>query len=142
MAACRNDPDQDFLGRVALECVTDRVVEEWKDFMVKHASFFEGTAQDEEFPLECTQIHQSFIQLVEGQLEGVLKVHEASAEEFFKVCSNLRLSGDEDQQLEVFLTLIHSVGDFAQFADIMRKAELREYYFWVLRQWKTSLSHK
>ena len=126
--------------RVCERCLDQEAIQAWQDFMQQHeAAFEEVEGAKDEYRLECTDIHAQFQQLVEGQMETALSEVGHSTESFYKICSAVD-GTDMGENLQAFVQFTLCAVDYPVFADIMRSREKREYYFFILRSWRSALS--
>ncbi|CAM9361873.1 unnamed protein product, partial [Chrysoparadoxa australica] len=62
-----------------------------------------------------------------------------SIDSFREACERL-LKGEQcGGDIEVFLQLVHSTTDFCTFVDIASKPKKRDYFFYILKSWSSSL---
>mmetsp|Transcript_72044 Transcript_72044/g.141309 ORF Transcript_72044/g.141309 Transcript_72044/m.141309 type:complete len:164 (+) Transcript_72044:86-577(+) len=145
-AASQNlTPDEEILVSVSSKMLsTDRFVEQWRSFMSENNEEFHKKSQAKEadngeFSLSATEIHRSFTELVELQLEEALTDLGVTVNQFMNICSDLDGSAGQDEQIQGFLQFVLGATEFSVFADIMRSVEKRNYYFQILGMWKSSL---
>ncbi|GMH53284.1 hypothetical protein TrRE_jg4848 [Triparma retinervis] len=130
---------------VARHCLSVDLLSSWETFMAEKEPVFLSLPpeEDSEYSLDFTKVHEEFEEIVQSQIGAFLEVEGVSMAEFGEMLVNARNipAGDseESSQAAAFVELLVGLVEFRAFVDIMRSRDKRNYYFQILKMWRSSL---
>ncbi|GMI47059.1 hypothetical protein TrCOL_g175 [Triparma columacea] len=117
----------------------------WEAFMASNERVFLSSPpeEDSEYSLAFTKVHEEFEELVQSQIGAFLEAEGVSMSDFSEMLVDARNASEEDSeeasQAGAFVELLVGLVEFRAFVDIMRSQEKRNYYFQILKMWRSSL---
>lgn len=88
------------------------------------------------YTIQQTAMHKEFTAFVDANMNAFVQKHKKTVPQFFEMCAKIT---EAAPQVQAFIDLLTSASEFPIFVDMMSNREKREYFFYVMRSWRSEL---
>ena len=112
-----------FIKRVAIFCDSETLLEDLEQFCVANCQGFARRGEGGEYPLEATEVHAGYNQLIENKLQRFMDREGVTEEAFMEACQQAQ-GREDDPSANRFVQMLMGALEFEHFAVLMEQLQL------------------